>query len=146
MRHMIPPLRGFTVTLQQMVELMETVIGKVLAEVNWRSRNFPTHDVLTLKRGRRAGTIGVGVTGMTAISVKTRVKPDGTVQVVVPTGLPESDVDVRLVIRPANAGSAGPHIAHAWPADFFDNTFGSLVDEHLARPPELDQEVREKLL
>jgi hypothetical protein len=83
---------------------------------------------------------------MTSISVKTRVQPDGTLQVAVSTGLPESDVDVLLVIRPANPGSANAGTAHSWPANFFDTTFGSLADEPLVRPPELNYEAREKLL
>lgn len=83
---------------------------------------------------------------MTSISVKTRVRPDGTLQVAVSTGLPESDVDVLLVIRPANPGSANAGTAPSWPANFFDNTFGSLADEPLVRPPELNYEAREKLL
>ena len=87
-----------------------------------------------------------GARGLTSISVKTRVRPDGTLQVAVSTGLPESDVDVLLVIRPANPGSANAGTAHSWPANFFDNTFGSLADEPLVRPPELNYEAREKLL
>ena len=83
---------------------------------------------------------------MTSISVKTRVRPDGTLQVVVPTGLPESDVDVLLVIRPANPDSAKDGTAHSWPASFFDNTFRSLADEPLVRPPDPHYEAREKLL
>jgi hypothetical protein len=83
---------------------------------------------------------------MTSISVKTRVRPDGTLQVVVSTGLPESDVDVLLVIRPANPGCANAGTAHSWPANFFDTTFGSWADEPLVRPPQLNYEAREKLL
>jgi len=83
---------------------------------------------------------------MTSISVKTRVRPDGTLQVVVPTGLPESEVDVLLLIRPAQAGSTSTGTAQAWPADFFENTFGCLADAPLVRPPQLDFEAREKLL
>ena len=90
--------------------------------------------------------IGREVKGMTSISVKTRVRPDGTLQVVVPTGLPESEVEVLLLIRPAQAGSTSTGPAQAWPADFFGNTFGCLADASLVRPPQLDYEAREKLL
>ena len=83
---------------------------------------------------------------MTSISVKTRVRPDGTLQVAVSTGLPESEVDVLLVIRPADLGSANAGAAHSWPASFFDNTFGSLADDPLVRPPEPSYEAHEKLL
>jgi len=83
---------------------------------------------------------------MTSISVKTRVKPDGTLEVAVPTGLPESDVDVLLVIQPLDTGSANARSAHSWPAGFFDDTFASLGDNELARPPQLPLQAREKLL
>ena len=83
---------------------------------------------------------------MTSISVKARVKPDGTLQVAVPTGLPESDVDVLLVIRPLSAGGATSRLTHSWPAGFFDDTFGSLADSTLVRPPQPPLETREKLL
>ena len=82
---------------------------------------------------------------MTSISVKTRVKPDGTLQVAVPTGLPESDVDVLLVIQPLGDGGANACSPRAWPAGFFDATFGSLADDPLVRPPRLPLEAREKL-
>ena len=83
---------------------------------------------------------------MTSISVKARVKPDGTLQLAVPTGLPESEVDVLLVIRPLNTGSANAGSTDSWPAGFFDDTFGSLADRTLVRPAQLPLEAREKLL
>ena len=83
---------------------------------------------------------------MTSISVKTRVKPDGTLQVAVPTGLPESDVDVLLVIQPLDTGGTNARSAPSWPTGFFDDTFGSLADNALVRPPQLPLEAREKLL
>jgi hypothetical protein len=81
---------------------------------------------------------------MTSFSVKTRVKPDGTLQVAVATGLPESDVDVFLVIRPMNTGTGTA--ANSWPHGFFEKTYGSLAEDALVRPPQLQQETREKLL
>jgi len=83
---------------------------------------------------------------MTSISVKARVRPDGTLQLAVPTGLPESEVDVLLVIRPLDTGSASARSPRSWPAGFFDDTFGSLADNASVRPPQLLLEAREKLL
>jgi len=40
---------------------------------------------------------------MVSFSVKTRVLPDRTLQVATPTGLPEADVDVLVVVRPVAA-------------------------------------------
>ena len=82
---------------------------------------------------------------MTSLQVKTRLKPDGTLQVAVPTGLPESDVDVLLVIRPVDAGSLNAFGGSPWPERFFDTTFGSLHDVPMARRPESLPESREKL-
>ena len=65
---------------------------------------------------------------MTSFSVKTRVRPDGTLQVVVPTGLPESDVDVLLVVRPINAGSGKG--VNSWPDGYFEHTYGCLAEEN----------------
>ena len=81
---------------------------------------------------------------MTSFSLKTRVKPDGTLQVVVSTGLPESDVDVLLTIRPINVDSA--ESVNSWPGEFFEQTYGCLAEDPLVRPPQLPQESREKLL
>lgn len=81
---------------------------------------------------------------MTSFSVKTRVKPDGTLQVAVATGLPESDVDVLLVVRPFDAGSGKG--ANSWPDEFFEQTYGCLAEDPLVRPPQLLQETRENLL
>lgn len=80
---------------------------------------------------------------MVSFSVKTRVQPDGTLQVAIPTGLPETDVDVLVVVRPLpEEGSA----AGSWPRGFFEDTFGCLAEDPLARGPQLQHETREKLL
>jgi hypothetical protein len=81
---------------------------------------------------------------MTSFSLKTRVKPDGTLQLVVSTGLPESDVEVLLVIRPINVDSG--ESVNCWPDEFFEHTYGCLAEDPLVRPPQLPQETREKLL
>jgi hypothetical protein len=83
---------------------------------------------------------------MVSFSVKTRVKPDGTLQVVIPTGLPETDVDVHLVIRPLTVGNGGGTASGSWPEGFFDRTFGCLAEDPLVREPQPQLEAREKLL
>jgi len=87
-----------------------------------------------------------GAIGMTSFNVKTRVKADGTLQVVVPTGLPESDVDVLLVVRPSGPAGAKAAACRLWPDGFFDQTFGCLEDDLLVRPPQFQLDAREKLL
>ncbi len=83
---------------------------------------------------------------MVSFSVKTRVKPDGSLQVTIPTGLPETDVDVLVVVRPLPAGcEEGPAVG-SWPEGFFERTFGCLGEDPLVRGPQLRHEAREKLL
>jgi hypothetical protein len=83
---------------------------------------------------------------MTSFSVKTRLKPDGTLQVAIPTGLPEADVDVLVVVRPLDAGGGTVAPSGSWPEDFFDKTYGCLAEEPLVREPQLQHGTREKLL
>ena len=83
---------------------------------------------------------------MTSFSVKTRLKPDGTLQVAIPTGLPEADVDVLVVVRPLDAGGGTVAQSGSWPEDFFDKTYGCLAEEPLVREPQLQHQTREKLL
>jgi len=77
---------------------------------------------------------------MTSFSLKTRVKPDGTLQVVVSTGLPESDVEVLLVIRPINVDSG--ESVNSLPDEFFEHTYGCLAEDPFVRAPQLPQETR----
>jgi hypothetical protein len=83
---------------------------------------------------------------MTSFSVKTRLTPDGTLRVAIPTGLPEADVDVLVVVRPLDAGSGTVAPSGSWPEDFFDKTYGCFAEEPLVREPQLQHETREKLL
>jgi hypothetical protein len=99
-----------------------------------------------LKRGRKLGMIEEGVSRMVSFSVKTRLMANGTLQMAIPTGLPEADVDVLVVVRhvaPCSTGSAAPV---SWPEGFFDKTFGCLAEDPLVREPQVQHEAREKLL
>jgi hypothetical protein len=87
-----------------------------------------------------------GMSRMTSYSIKTRLKPDGTLQVAIPTGLPEADVDVLVVVRPLDSGSGKGAQKSSWPEDFFDKTYGCLAEDLLVREPQLQQEARENLL
>jgi len=87
-----------------------------------------------------------GMSRMTSFSIKTRLKSDGTLQVAIPTGLPEADVDVLVVVRPLDAGSGKVAQKSSWPEEFIDKTYGCLAADPLVREPQLPQETREKLL
>jgi len=82
---------------------------------------------------------------MVSFSLKTRVKPDGELKVAIPTGLPETDVDVLLVIQPLPAGREGDGTGKSWPDGFFEETDGCLAEAPLVRGTQLEQETREKL-
>ncbi len=76
---------------------------------------------------------------MVTIPIRTRLEPDGTLDLRVPTGLPESEVEVVVVVRPA-AVSASP-----WPAGFFERTYGAFAEHLLERPSPGEFDVRESL-
>lgn len=59
---------------------------------------------------------------MITIPVKTRLEADGVLSLHLPTGLPESDVEVIVIVQPVVAQTS------AWPEDFFRQTFGAFAD------------------
>ncbi len=83
---------------------------------------------------------------MVTIPVKGRVKRDGTLDLHVSTGLPETDVDVLLVLEPvAPKLDQAVTIEGAWPGEYFETTFGSLRDNPLAQEPPPALESRQEL-
>jgi hypothetical protein len=72
---------------------------------------------------------------MVSIHLKTHVGADGTVNLTVPTEFRETDLDVLVVLNPVeDSGQGSPSSTIDWPAGFFEETFGSLREEPLARP------------
>ena len=76
---------------------------------------------------------------MVTIAAKGRVGRDGTLDLRVTTGLPETDVEVLLVLEPTPSSKPG------WPEGFFERTFGSLRDNPIACEPPPQFEVRQEL-
>ncbi|MEK7269597.1 MAG: hypothetical protein AAB215_01495 [Planctomycetota bacterium] len=68
---------------------------------------------------------------MQAIPLKAHVKADGILDLRLSTGLPESDVDVVVVLEPANGSARSEAAAPGWPKGFFDRIYGSLANETL---------------
>jgi hypothetical protein len=64
---------------------------------------------------------------MVTIPIKTRLKADGTLDLRVPTGLPESEVEVLVILQPVVEPTG------FWPEGFFDSTFGAFADYCLER-------------
>ena len=77
---------------------------------------------------------------MLTIPVKTRLEPDGSLNLHVPTNLPASDVDVLIVLQPVQPQTA------AWPAGFFEQTYGSFAEHPLERASQGTFERRSDLL
>ena len=77
---------------------------------------------------------------MVTIPVKTRLESNGTLNLHVSTGLPESDVEVVVIVQPV-----GAH-AKTWPEGFFDQTYGAFAERSLERGTQAPYESREALL
>jgi hypothetical protein len=83
---------------------------------------------------------------MISIHLKTHAGPDGTVNLTVPTGFHETDLDVLVVLNPVEAtGQNGPAATAVWPAGFFEETYGSCQQEPLIRPPQAKPDTRSSL-
>ena len=76
------------------------------------------------------------------IKTKSRINPDGTLDLHVPTGLPEAEVDVTVVVQPISGAREQPTAQDlGWPPGFFERTFGCVPD--LMRAPQGDPDARE---
>jgi hypothetical protein len=82
---------------------------------------------------------------MVTISAKGRVKDDGTLDLHVVTGLPETDVEVLIVLEPLVFKNAEAARGRGWPEGYFEKTFGSLRDNPIAVEPPPNLEVRQEL-
>jgi len=73
---------------------------------------------------------------MVTISAKGRVKDDGTLDLHVTTGLPETDVEVLLVLEPMVLKSEKVASREGgWPEGYFERTFGSFRESPLTYEP-----------
>ena len=64
---------------------------------------------------------------MVTIPFKTRLEPDGILSLRVPTGLPEADVEVVVVVQPL------PLRTEEWPENFFNETYGAFAGSPIER-------------
>jgi hypothetical protein len=80
---------------------------------------------------------------MQTIHLKSHVGNDGVLNLRVPVGVAETDVDVVVVVQPCPADrTAAPN---GWPPGFFEQTYGSLREPPLERGEQGEFEVREPL-
>jgi hypothetical protein len=80
---------------------------------------------------------------MITFPAKARTGADGTLSLAIPTGLPDAEVDVVVVVEAVVRKTAMP--ADEWPEGYFAETFGSLRDAGLERPPQGQLEERLRL-
>jgi len=64
---------------------------------------------------------------MVTIPVKTRLQADGILSLRVATGLPETDVEVVVVVQPLKAGT------NMWSKNFFEETYGAFAEDPIER-------------
>ena len=76
---------------------------------------------------------------MLTIPIKTRLEPDGILTLRLPTGLPESDVEVVVIVQPV------PDSVQNWPDGFFEQTYGAFAEQPLERGQQGEFEAREAL-
>jgi hypothetical protein len=74
---------------------------------------------------------------MKRIQVKSHIKANGILELCVPTGLPESDVEVVIMVQPVpGAGEKKSPEELGWPPKFFERTASSLADDPIQRWPQ----------
>lgn len=75
-----------------------------------------------------------------AVQLHSHVGADGVLKIEVPVGVKDTDLDVLLIVSPADA-AARPTDGN-WPPSFFENTFGCLAESPIERPPQDAYETR----
>lgn len=83
---------------------------------------------------------------MQSIQLKGHVQADGTLELRVATDLPESDVDVVVVVNPIRSETekATPS-ERGWPPDYFERTAGCLASDPIQRWPQGGYEIRDEI-
>lgn len=82
---------------------------------------------------------------MQSITLRSHVGSDGILQLQVPVGLTNVDLEVMVIVQPLVAGQAKTPSELGWPPGFFERTFGSLRSEPLEREPQGELQEREPL-
>jgi hypothetical protein len=79
---------------------------------------------------------------MRSIKLLSHVGSDGILQLQVPTGLQDTDIEVMVIVQPVTpVEGVNTSEQRGWQAGFFEETFGSIPD--LERPPQGDVQIRE---
>ena len=74
---------------------------------------------------------------MQTVRVSEKTGSDGILHLRIPVGEPEAEYEAVVVLQPRAAAQApGTLGSRAWPAGYFEETFGSITDEAFVRPPQ----------
>jgi hypothetical protein len=84
-----------------------------------------------------------GVLSMVSIRLQTHVGKDGILRLEVPLDISDTDVDVEIAIQQTPAPEETDELG--WPIGFFEETYGSLADDPIERPPQGELEVRDEI-
>ena len=82
---------------------------------------------------------------MKTIQMTVHIGPDGDLDLHVPTGLPDSEAEVLVVLQPVKGVHNGPPEELGWPPRFFERTSGGWQGAPLARGKQGECEDRDKL-
>ena len=83
---------------------------------------------------------------MQSVTVKSHIGPDGVLNLQIPLGLPETDVEVVVVVQPlAPDATREGSTSLGWPPNYFEETFGSFRDHPLVRGDQGAYEVWDEL-
>jgi hypothetical protein len=82
---------------------------------------------------------------MNMFPARTRTSGDGSLHLSIPTGLPDTDVEVLVIVDAVAGGSPAPATADEWPAGFFEAYGGALAGIGFERPDQGASQDRESL-
>lgn len=83
---------------------------------------------------------------MQSIKLTSHVGADGVLKLHIPLGLPDTELEVVVVLQPLAPASQRPAAEElGWPPGFFEETAGALQGDPLVREPQGEYEVREEL-
>ncbi|NCT22398.1 hypothetical protein GW781_14750 [bacterium] len=84
---------------------------------------------------------------MQSLTLYSRIGKDGILKLQTPIGMPNTDVEVILVVSPLKKSSKAKIAKKhpGWPPEFFSEIVGGWQGEPLVREPQGDYETRDEL-
>jgi hypothetical protein len=84
---------------------------------------------------------------MESIKLKSHVGDDGILQIQIPVGLKNEDLEVMVIFQPLKSPDSNSETLESkgWQPGFFEEVIGSWEGDPLERPEQLPYEVREEL-